>query len=243
MIEQSFGSFKHLAVLRQALGNHQSGILRFRNFENVEYQLSISHGDFIDVQSPEDGVYALLSGHVPAFSWQLGQVDDTSGMPYKALDSLSGALNRVQLEGIFMRALMQVFTKLPPVDIRLAPIHLSGFEDVHLFFELYQAIIHDRKFRPADFLSQSRNNEEMGWKLRVLLLAYCQGLMIPRARPAAAKPAVTIAPKPIKTTATSIKIPAVQKPASATTATTNSDSSTAQRRQMLQRIMQRIRSI
>ncbi|MDX8394441.1 MAG: hypothetical protein R8K21_07660 [Mariprofundales bacterium] len=243
MIEQSFGSFKHLSLLRQALGNHQSGILHFRNFENVEYQLNISNGDFIDVQSPEEAVYALLSGHVPAFSWQAGQVDQASGMPYKSLDTLSITLNKVQLEGVFVRALMQVFTKLPPVDIRLAPIHLSGFEDVHLFFELYQAIIHDRNFKPVDFLSSSRNNEEIGWKLRVLLLAYCQGLMIPRARPAS-KPAVKAAtPRQITKTTTSVKTSPVQKQKSATSTTSNDKNSNVQRRQMLQRIMQRIRSI
>jgi len=168
--------FEQLGMLRKAIVQKQMGTLSFTSASGRHGVLHLSVGDIIGDQTCIEHLSALLSEPVTSCSWRESTIENTEHW-MEATHAISQAISNIHWNTSALLALKLLFSKLPPVRIRMVPIHRYGYKDGISYLMLHHQSLKTDNFTLLDFLNDTSESKELERRIKVLVLGYCLGLI------------------------------------------------------------------
>lgn len=177
---QADNELKHIGLLRKAIANkHPVHIC----FEGPEWEGSLQVCNGMINHSEEDlmALRKAVAKPVTHFCWESGGV---LNRPDLACSVMRRALAEEQLDSGRLWLYQQVFSKMPPVQIRAGSLFsFSLGSEVKEFQKLYLRSLKEG-VRVADYLNSATNPMILNQRIEVVMISYCAGdLVLPRAKP------------------------------------------------------------
>jgi len=184
---QSANDLKHINFLRKALRENSRISISFSGAAGWKGTLALENGNF----DAEQGMLALIrrifETDVVGFEWEpLTQPLEGS---VEASLSLARALNNWHPDAERIRIYRYNFSKLPPVRLKAAMLFRMLPDDRPLYSQLYQESLRAEGVRLAEFLGESEPGVLLK-KIRIVLVCYCLGTLIPIEPPKPMEPVV-----------------------------------------------------
>ncbi len=86
----------------------------------------------------------------------------------------------------FRQRLLQFADRLPPVSVRLVPLHRVGFNAMPVYLDMHRRVIRHGSCPIGAYLKEAKTAADQDQRLRTFLVSFCLGLIAP-ADPARAK--------------------------------------------------------
>ncbi|RME83357.1 MAG: hypothetical protein D6771_05935 [Zetaproteobacteria bacterium] len=86
----------------------------------------------------------------------------------------------------FRKRLLQFADRLPPVSVRLVPLHRVGFNAMPVYLDMHRRVIRHGSCHIGAYLKEAKTAADQDQRLRTFLVSFCLGLIAP-ADPARAK--------------------------------------------------------
>ncbi len=172
----SSAKFEQFGMLRKAIVQKQMGVLSFVSASGKRGIIQIVTGDIIDSKASIDDLSALLSEPVESCTWRESTMKNTEDYQ-EATHAISQAVSDIHWNTSALLALKLLFSKLPPVRIRMVPIHRYGYKDGISYLLLHHQSLRTENFTLLDFLNETSESKELERRIKVLVLGYCLGLI------------------------------------------------------------------
>ncbi|MDQ7058834.1 MAG: hypothetical protein Q9N62_10615 [Ghiorsea sp.] len=171
-------SFKQLSILRKALSNAHTGEIIFETENDKAGKIVITVGDLINDEKTVLELKKLLSEAVSSCELITERIakDMNEVAPPEAFMEV---MNQIQWHPDTLNALRETFTKLPPVNVRMVPLHRYGYNDGLTYLMLHHESLREEKFTPKSFLDNESKLTTLEQKIKALVLGYCLGLITP----------------------------------------------------------------
>jgi len=169
-------NFQQLPLIRKALAKKKAGALSYVSQSGHHGCIAIVMGDIIGGEKAAKELSLLLSEPVTTCGWTARTIEDTQDWIDATL-ALSRAINHIQWTNEAVIALKQLFFKLPPVRIRMIPLHRYEYTDGLTYLMLYQQSVKEDGFLLSQFLNDAKDGEMLRRRVKVLVLGYCLGLI------------------------------------------------------------------
>jgi len=91
--------------------------------------------------------------------------------------AVSRVINIIQWDNTSILRLKKLFTKLPPVRVRMIPLHRFEYNVGLTYLILYQQSIKSSNFSLRDFLNDFADGKALKRRVKILVLSYCLGLI------------------------------------------------------------------
>jgi len=171
-------SFKHLKILRKALSNAYTGCIVYETSFAEKGNIQITVGDIIDDAAVLKQLEELLTQDISScelISEKIaGSLKDIS--PPIAL---SKVLNGIRWSPDTLAALKESFSNLPPIKVKMVPMHRYAYNDGLTYLMLYQESLKKESFTADDFFQKQEQHTSLEQQIKVLVLGYCLGLITP----------------------------------------------------------------
>jgi len=178
MAEPQKVSFKQLSIIRKALSKAHTGKIIFETQNTESGKISITVGDLISDESTLLELKKLLEK--PVSSCELVTERIAEEMNELAPPSVfMEVMNQIKWHPETLEALRKTFAKLPPVNVRMVPLHRYGYNDGLTYLMLHHESLREKNFTPKSFLDHESKLTTLEQKIKVLILGYCLGLMTP----------------------------------------------------------------
>ncbi|MDQ6952859.1 MAG: hypothetical protein Q9M15_04960 [Mariprofundaceae bacterium] len=194
-------SFKHLGILRQAISKAHTGNIRYETVENEEIKMNMLLGNLLSDSMTVNGLKNFLTFPCIGCKFTVEcaevnsddvafNVDNTLNIQCSGDDSqeaaappivLTRVLNTIHWEDEVLIQLKESFSQLPPVDVKMVPMHHYGYNDTLTYLTLYQASLKDKGFTLANFFDERPSYISLEQQVKVLVLGYCLDLIKPKA--------------------------------------------------------------
>ncbi|MBL1352383.1 MAG: hypothetical protein COA61_003460 [Zetaproteobacteria bacterium] len=193
-------SFKHLGILRQAISKAHTGNIRYETVENEEIKMNMLLGNLLSDSMTVNGLEKFLT--FPCmdckFSVECAEVnsddvafdaDETLNIQCAGEHSqeaappivLTRVLNGIHWEDEVLIQLKESFSQLPPVEVKMVPMHHYGYNDTLTYLTLYQTSLKNKDFTLAIFFDECPSYISLEQQVKVLVLGYCLDLIKPKA--------------------------------------------------------------
>jgi len=172
----SSAKFEQLNMLRTAIMQKQTGVLSFTSASGKRGMIQIATGNIIGDKGSIDDIAILLSEPVESCIWRESSIENTEDWQ-EATHAISQAVSDTHWNTSALLALKLLFSKLPPVRIRMIPIHRYGYKDGISYLMLHHQSLRTEKFTLLDFLNETSESKELERRIKVLVLGYCLGLI------------------------------------------------------------------
>ncbi|RMD64276.1 hypothetical protein D6833_04600 [Candidatus Parcubacteria bacterium] len=96
-----------------------------------------------------------------------------------AVRAIVAAAQGWELPDPFAKRLVQFAGQLPPVSVRLAPLHRAGFQPMSSYMEIHRQMINKGACRLDSYLREAGNASELDRRLRTFLVCFSLGLIAP----------------------------------------------------------------
>jgi len=173
---QSPSNFQQLSLLRKTLAQKGTGALSYESQSGHRGEITISMGDIVDGEQASKELPIFFSEAVQHCSWQKKLFGNSHDSMNPTL-SISRALNDIQWNHATIMSLKQLFLRLPPVRIRMVPLHRYEYNDGLTYLMLYQQSVKTDSFLLKDFLNDAGDGEMLKRRVKVIVLGYCLGLI------------------------------------------------------------------
>jgi len=173
---QSHLTFQHLSLLRKALKKKDSGALSYISQSGHRGRINLTMGGIVAGKDTNHDLSIFFSEPVEHCDWKkylLGGKHDS----LEATIAISRAINTTQWDNTSIADLKHLFLKLPPVQVRMAPLHRYEYSDGITFLMLYQQSVQEENFLLAHFLNNASDDKVLKRRVKVLVLGYCLGLI------------------------------------------------------------------
>jgi len=181
-------SFKHLSVLRKALSQAHTGEIVYKTRDEKLGQLTVTIGDLINDEETTMALEQLLTESIENCELISERVDEKMKdlIPPAAMIKV---LNDIKWKPKTLEALKATFSKLPPINVKMMPLHRYGYSDGLTYLMLYQEHLKDKSFTTVKFFNNRPAFTTLEQQIKVLVLGYCLGLINPKVA-AKAQPAL-----------------------------------------------------
>ncbi|MDQ6953940.1 MAG: hypothetical protein Q9M20_00670 [Mariprofundaceae bacterium] len=179
-------NFKQLSLLRKVLQQKSTGMFLFDLASGGKGTVKINKGNIID----DDGAVEHLSDSLSEAVLRCGWVPLKVTHNHRELDpqgTMIRVLNHIHWSDADCVRLKLLFMKLPCIQVSMVLRDMKGFKEGLTYLILYKRSINESDFTPACFLKGIDDHDMLERRLKVLVLAYCLGLI-------KAKPQVAINP-------------------------------------------------
>jgi len=173
-------SFKHLGVLRKALSKAHTGEIVYKTVGEEDGQINVTIGDLINDEDTVQALEKLLTESIANCELVTERID-------KELESiappvvLTRVMNDIHWSAETLQQLKKTFAKLPPIDVKMVPLHRYGYGDGLTYLMLYQESLKDENFTTVKFFNERPAYTSLEQQIKVLVLGYCLGLVNPKA--------------------------------------------------------------
>jgi len=171
-------TFKQLSILRKALSKAHTGEIIFETENDKSGRISITVGDLINDEKTVLELKSLLSASVSScelISECMAKEMNELAPPAAFME----VMNQIHWHPNTLNALHDIFTKLPPMNVRMAPLHRYGYNDGLTYLMLHHESLREENFTPKTFLNNENKLTTLEQKIKALVLGYCLGLMTP----------------------------------------------------------------
>ena len=96
-----------------------------------------------------------------------------------AVQAVASALNGFQCDAKMRLALIQFAKRLPPLLVRLFPMHRYGFQDNSAYMKMHAIYERDGVLHVAQYLDAADSRDDEMVRLRVIMATYLLGLIAP----------------------------------------------------------------
>lgn len=169
-------SFQQMGLLRKAIVQKSTGALTYISESGHHGRLAITMGDIIGGEEALKELSHLFTEAVQQCDWVERPAENNSDWMEAPL-AVSRVINQVQWDNVTIMKLKHLFLKLPPVRVRMVPLHRYGYEDGLTYLMLYQQSVKEDKFSLKNFLNDAGDGEMLKRRVKVLVLGYCLGLI------------------------------------------------------------------
>jgi len=172
-------SFKCLGVLRQALSKAHTGEIVYQTVGEEDGQINVTIGDLINDEETVQALETLLTESIANCELITERID-------KELESiappvvLTRVMNDIHWAPDVLQELKKTFAKLPPIDVKMVPMHRYGYSDGLTYLMLYQESLKDEQFTTVKFFNECPAYTTLEQQIKVLVLGYCLGLINPK---------------------------------------------------------------
>jgi len=170
-------SYKHLSVLRKALSKAHTGDIIFET-NDERGKISVTVGDLINDQNTVHELEKLLSQPIVNCELISERIEESVNQ-VDAPAALTDVLNRIHWNTETLHQLRETFAKLPPINVRMTPLHKYGYNDGLTYLMLYQESLIHENFTAVNFFNNCPQYTTLEQQVKVLLLGYCLGLINP----------------------------------------------------------------
>lgn len=184
--KQTEPSFKHLGVLRKALSQAHTGEIVYKTNGEEEGQIHVTVGDLINDEATVKALKKLLTKSIANCELITERIEEK-------LESLAPpvvltrVMNDIHWEAETLEQLKETFSKLPPIDVKMIPLHRYGYSDGLTYLMLYQEALKDEHFTTVKFFNECPSYTSLEQQIKVLVLGYCLGLITPHVATHSAK--------------------------------------------------------
>ena len=169
-------NFQQLSLLRKILAQKSTGALSYESQSGHRGEITISMGSIVNGEQASKEFPIFFSEAVQRCDWQK-KLFGNSHDSINPTVSISRAINDIQWNYETIMSLKQLFFKLPPVRIRMIPLHRYEYNDGLTYLMLYQQSVKTDHFLLKDFLNDAADSEMLKRRVKVLVLGYCLGLI------------------------------------------------------------------
>jgi len=106
-------------------------------------------------------------------------MDPLTGRRVFAPQAVSSALANYVLGAETRALLLSFIMRLPPLIVRLYPMHRYGFQDNSVYMKMHMQYQHNGSLRMQNYISQAVNTQDEIVRLRVMMATYILGLIAP----------------------------------------------------------------
>jgi len=169
-------SFKHLSVLRKALSEGHTGEIVYQTVGEEEGQINVIIGDLTNGEKTVQALEKLLTEPIANCELIIEHID-------QELESIAPPMvftcmmNDIHWSPDVLQKLKKTFAKLPPIDVKIVPMHRYGYNDVLTYLMLYQQSLKDEEFTIVKFFNERPSYTTLEQQIKVLILVYCLGLI------------------------------------------------------------------
>ncbi len=178
--------FEQLGILRRALAQKQTGVLSFASASGHQGIIQLTMGNVIGDEDITHELSHLLSEPVESCTWRECAIENTEHW-MEATQAISQAISELHWNTSALLALKLLFSKLPPVRVRMVPIHRYGYKDGISYLMLHHQSLKTEDFTLVDFLNDTKDNKELERRIKILVLGYCLGLITAKPQQQAVK--------------------------------------------------------
>jgi len=184
--KQTEPTFKHLGVLRKALSQAHTGEIIYQTVGEEDGQINVTIGDLINDEATIQALEKLLTESITNCELVTERIDeDLASLAPPVV--LTRVMNDIHWEPETLEQLKNTFAKLPPIDVKMVPMHRYGYSDGLTYLMLYQESLKDEHFTTVKFFNERPAYTTLEQQIKVLVLGYCLGLINPQVS-AKAKP-------------------------------------------------------
>jgi len=169
-------SFKHLKVLRKALAGAYTGCIAYETEFSKKGKIQVTVGDMLDDISTVEQLEALLTQDVSNCEL-ISEGIEKSLKETSPPIVFSKVMNGIQWCPDTLESLRESFCKLPPISVKMIPMHRYAYNDGLTYLMLYQESLKKDGFTAEDFFKSRRHYTSLEQQIKVLVLGYCLGLI------------------------------------------------------------------
>ncbi|MDQ6973403.1 MAG: hypothetical protein Q9M10_00850, partial [Mariprofundaceae bacterium] len=172
-------SFKHLGVLRKALSKAHTGEIVYQTTGDEEGQINVTIGDLINDEATTHALEKLLTESIADCELITERIDEELER-FAPPVVLTRVMNDIHWNAETLEELKKTFAKLPPIDVKMVPLHRYGYSDGLTYLMLYQESLKDEHFTTVKFFNERPAYTTLEQQIKVLVLGYCLGLINPQ---------------------------------------------------------------
>ncbi|MDQ6994083.1 MAG: hypothetical protein Q9M18_00625 [Mariprofundaceae bacterium] len=177
--KQKTSSFKHLGVLRKALSKAHTGEIIYKTEREEDGQIIVTTGDLINDDETLHALEKLLTESIANCELITERIDEELENSTPPM-VLTRAMNDIHWDAETLEELKKTFAKLPPIDVKMMPLHRYGYSDGLTYLMLYQESLKDEHFTTVKFFNECPAYTTLEQQIKVLVLGYCLGLINPQ---------------------------------------------------------------
>jgi len=177
--KQKKSSFQHLGVLRIALSKAHTGEIIYQTVEEEEGQINVTIGDLINDEATIQALEKLLTESIANCELVTERIDEELERLAPPV-VLTRVMNDIHWQPETLEQLKNTFAKLPPIDVKMVPLHRYGYSDGLTYLMLYQESLKDEHFTTVKFFNERPAYTTLEQQIKVLVLGYCLGLINPQ---------------------------------------------------------------
>jgi len=123
-------NFQQLNLLRKALTQKKTGVLSYISESGHHGRIDISLGNINDDNQSKQELLILFSEPVKHCEWMICPLKENNWI--EPILAVSRVINIIQWDNTSILRLKKLFTKLPPVRVRMIPLHRFEYNVGHL---------------------------------------------------------------------------------------------------------------
>jgi len=194
MSETQKKSFKQLSILRKALSKAHTGEIVFETENALSGKIVITIGDLVNDERTVLELKNLLTNSVDScelisdcISHEINEIAPP--------EAFMEVMNQIHWHPDALKSLCDVFAKLPPMNVRMAPLHRHGYNDGLTYLMMHHESLRENHFTAKSFLDNESKLTTLEQKIKALVLGYCLGLITPETSQSTNQPAKKTASK------------------------------------------------